>query len=255
MIGVLLDRYGEWSELELQFLLRLCPPGGTVVDVGAHIGTFTVPFAKAVGDSGSVVAVEAQRLVFQNLVTNVFINQLSNVILHNSICSRQPYFLRIVEQPLDRTINSGALSIPIGPRKERSWRSTRAEPLDDILAGLDRLDLIKIDVEGFEAEVLAGGEATLRRVRPVIHCECLSQETFAVLARFAGDNGFTLFGASFSAFNPDNAFGGAEIDGMSAQSDPNVLLWPTERPIPHGLTLTPVERQSDLNLRTSPVWL
>lgn len=254
MIGVLLDRYGEWSELELQFLLRLCPPGGTVVDIGAHIGTFTIPFAKAVGENGSVIAVEAQRLVFQNLVTNVFINRLPNVILHNGICSREPYFLKIVEQPLDRAVNSGALAIPIGPRKGRSWRNTRAEPLDDILVDLERLDLVKIDVEGFEAEVLAGGQATLRRLRPVIHCECLSSESFEILARFSRDNAFSLFGASFSTFNPDNAFGAPQTIGMAGLFDPNVLLWPSERSIPPGLTLTPVERQEDLNLRTSPVW-
>lgn len=239
-IGRILDTYGEWAERELAFLLSLIPEGGTVVDVGAHFGTFTVPFARAVGPQGCVVAYEAQRHVFANLQTNIFVNELGNVRAHNTICAREAYHLALSDLALDQVhahgaFNSGAFSIPVDPRQAQSWRTTRAEPLDATLAGIPRVDLIKIDVEGFELDVLAGARATLERLRPPVHCEVLGQPALDGLIRISAELGYSVLPACFDHYNPDNFFarpmGPAIVEGGR---DINILLWPEDRPRPAG---------------------
>src|SRR5690606_15647741 len=157
--------------------------GDVVVDVGAHIGTFAVPFGRKVGPGGSVIAFEAQRLIFNNLVANVFVNQLNNVRANNIVCGREPYFLNLLETDGSKSRNSGSFSIETSVRQGRGWNFVRAEPLDLLLQGLPKLALVKIDVEGYEAEVLSGALQTLRRLRPVVHCECLGEASMEFLLR------------------------------------------------------------------------
>ena len=71
VIGSFLFIYGEWAEPEVELLSRLVRPGDVVVDVGAHIGTETVPLAKRVGSSGHVIAFEPQKHLFHLLRANV----------------------------------------------------------------------------------------------------------------------------------------------------------------------------------------
>lgn len=150
--------------------LRQLVPGDTVIDVGANIGAHTLHFARAVGDSGRVVAFEPTDFAFAKLRRNIELN---------------PHFApRIVAvQGMLRASGSGHAAEPV----YSSWplsRETDVHPmhlgrlmscagasagsLDSYVErlGLARLDLIKIDVDGFECEVLDGAVDTLRRFRP-----------------------------------------------------------------------------------------
>lgn len=252
MIGRILDRYGEWSNGELSFLLDLLNEGDAVVDVGAHIGTFTVPFARKVGPQGGVLAFEAQRLVFQNLATNVFLNQLNNVRAENIICAREPYFLKLREFAADQNANSGGFHFSPDARSPRTWHATRAEPLDTLLLGLSRLALLKIDVESFEAEVLSGAGQTLERLRPVVHCECQSADSFRFIKGIAEQYDYRLFGASFAQFSTDNHFGADVPEAYRTARDINVLLWPSARPLPSDRELHEVSTFQQLLDAPSP---
>ena len=79
-VGRSLQVYGEYSELEAQFLAAWLQPGDVVVEAGANIGPVTVPLARAVGPEGRVYAYEPQRLVFQLLCCNLALNELGNVV-------------------------------------------------------------------------------------------------------------------------------------------------------------------------------
>ncbi|EDP64095.1 methyltransferase [alpha proteobacterium BAL199] len=254
MIGKCLDQFGEWSEMELSFLLRLLNPGDVAVDVGAHIGTFTIPFAKKVGPLGAVIALEAQRLVFQNLVANVVINRLSNVRAHHVVCGRESYFVELVENTGDETSNSGEYRVKPSARHQRNWYFTRAEPLDALLSRLPKLKLIKIDVEGFEQEVLAGAQHTLRHLRPIIHCECLNHSSMEFLGAVADEHRYRRFAASFVPFNPENFFGRPPPKLPAGHRDTNVMLWPMERPLPSNLKAQEVTTFQDLERAPSPSW-
>lgn len=254
MIGRMLDRYGEWSEKELSFLLELVAEGDVVLDIGAHIGTFAVPFGRKVGPDGSVLAFEAQRLIFNNLVANVFVNQLTNVRANNIICGRESYFLNLPEIDVSKSRNSGGYSIRTSARQGRGWNSTRAEPLDLLLQGLPRLSLVKIDVEGYEVEVLAGASETLRRLRPVVHCECQRQASMEFLRQLGADLDYRLYAASFEQFNPDNHFRNPKPLGPPHLRDWNVLLWPAERPLPERMRITEVTSFAELAVAPTPRW-
>lgn len=254
MIGRLLDRYGEWSENELAFLLRIIGEGDTVADVGAHIGCFTVPFARRVGPSGTVVAFEAQRLIFHNLVANLVANDLTNVWAHNLICSRERYFLKLRQQTTADTTNTGSYRIETWPRHPQRWNHTRAEPLDATLAGIRQLRLLKVDVEGFEREVLAGAAETLRRLRPIVHCECLNSESMAFLRDLAAEHGYRTFGACFDHFNPGNFLGDTEPLPVNGLRDTNLMMWPDGLAMPDGLRLSAVANFEELVAAPSPRW-
>jgi hypothetical protein len=69
-IGQALEAFGEWDEQCVSLFGLLLERGQTVLDVGAHIGAYTLFFARAVGAAGRVVAMEPQRLVFQVLASD-----------------------------------------------------------------------------------------------------------------------------------------------------------------------------------------
>ncbi|HLQ76162.1 MAG TPA: FkbM family methyltransferase, partial [Terriglobia bacterium] len=83
-IGRALDLYGEWCEHEITTLAQLVRPGDIVIDIGANIGTHTIALANMVTSSGAVIAVEAQRLIFNYLVANVAINNFVHVLCVNN---------------------------------------------------------------------------------------------------------------------------------------------------------------------------
>ena len=87
-IGRSIGKYGEFSEGEIAIFDQLCRPGDIVVEVGANIGTHTLPIAKMVGVAGRVHAFEPQRIVFQTLCANMAltVSLTSNVIMRR--CQR-----------------------------------------------------------------------------------------------------------------------------------------------------------------------
>jgi FkbM family methyltransferase len=177
---------------ELAPLIRRLVPGqGVVFDVGAHAGQFTKLFART-ASSGHVYAFEPGSYARTILRSVVWLHRLDNVT--------------IVPAALGAEAGTAALNMPIkasGARgfglahlgdAEARWASVAQETvaqtrLDDAVAGLglDRLDFIKADIEGWEVQMLQGARDALRRFRPRLVLEL----TAAHLAR-AGD---TLDGA------------------------------------------------------------
>lgn len=109
VIGRSLTTYGEWAEHELAHLRPHVPDGGTVVDVGANVGTHTLAFAKWAGE-GRVVAIEAQPLVCGILAANCLLNDCRNVEVVNAVCAKREGWVSVeVEcQSLD---NVGGVSL------------------------------------------------------------------------------------------------------------------------------------------------
>merc|ERR1711865_552646 len=71
---------------EMQSILR---PGDTVIDVGANLGSYTIPFAERVGRQGKVLAFEPFRWLYQLTTANVALNGLSNVWTYNLALGEQ----------------------------------------------------------------------------------------------------------------------------------------------------------------------
>ena len=146
-------------------------PGATFLDIGANIGVFSMLGAHLVGPSGRVVAVEP-------LAGNVNLierasrrNGYDHVSVIRAAASDQSGLLELRTEP---STSNAATPAAAGPRLLGGSGVTlpfEAIVLDEALAGLDRLDLVKIDIAGMEPRALRGLERSLDRWRPVLVCE------------------------------------------------------------------------------------
>jgi FkbM family methyltransferase len=140
---------------ETQFLERYVRPDWLIADVGANQGLYTL-FLSRLAASGRVYAFEPDPTLFASLKENVNRNGSSNTTLFNAAAARQVAKLRLRPGPLNRGDNR----IISGPSSGDGTIEVAAVPLDETIPG-PRLDLLKLDVQGFEVEVLRGAERLL----------------------------------------------------------------------------------------------
>ena len=134
--------------------------GDTVIDIGAHIGRYTITSSKRVGNTGKVVAIEADPDNFRILKRNIALNNLTNVLPLNYAVFSTKTRMKLYEQSASAKYNSLMLA---RAAKSRNYVEVNADTLDSILMqnGINQVNWIKIDVEGAELEVLKGSAKTL----------------------------------------------------------------------------------------------
>ena len=179
--GTMLDKYGEYSEAEVDAYQQVLRPGMTAVEVGANIGTHTVALAQMVGPAGRVLAFEPQRSIFQMMCANVALNALEQVETHWAAVGSAPGEVTIARLDSRARQNFGGYSIG----QAREGDKVRLLTLDSF--DLPACHLIKIDVEGMEAEVIRGGRSTIARHGPVIFVENESKEKSPELIQLLWD--------------------------------------------------------------------
>jgi len=147
---------------------RLVRPGDVVLDVGANIGYYSVRFAKLVGSAGRVIASEPVRHYRTVLERNIAENALDNVQVLDYGFSDKAATVQIEVGPSSATMHS-----PAGFDKVLFEESIALSRLDDKESnlGLQRLDFVKMDVDGHEPFVLRGAWNVLARYSPVILME------------------------------------------------------------------------------------
>jgi FkbM family methyltransferase len=204
-IGRSVQKYGEFSALEMELFKQVCGPGNVVIEAGANIGSHTVGLAHLVGSEGRVLAFEPQRLVFQTLCANVALNSLTNVDCYWAALGSQEGLVTVPEVDPHRYSNFGGLTL-VGAQK---GMQISCFTLDRFVA-LPRVTLIKIDVEGMEAEVLRGGEQILKRFKPLLYVENDRLDLSEALIRLIAGFGYRLFWHLPSLFNPNNFYGDDE---------------------------------------------
>jgi FkbM family methyltransferase len=134
--------------------------GDTVIDIGAHIGRYTITSSKQVGNTGKVVAIEADPDNFQLLKRNIALNNLTNVLPLNYAVFSTRTRMKLYEQSASAKYNSLMLA---RAAKTKNYVEVNADTLDSILKlnEINQVNWIKIDVEGAEFEVLKGSTKTL----------------------------------------------------------------------------------------------
>jgi FkbM family methyltransferase len=148
------------------FLASNLKPGMTVFDIGANVGFFTVLSAQLVGPQGKVVAIEGDPAVAAMLQENASLNGFSNITVVAGVAARTDGIMRF-----GRGKASGWSGLHSESAEE--WIEVPAHTVDSLVAQLrlDRMDIVKVDVEGAEAEVVAGMTQSLRTFSPVILVE------------------------------------------------------------------------------------
>ena len=147
-------------------ILELFRPkkGDTVVDIGAHIGKYTIVASKMVGSQGKVIAIEAHPNNYDLLKKNIALNKLSNVVALNLAVHSKETMVKLYDpgQKEGRTIYN-TIMIERKTSDNQNYVEINAKSLDSILLenGIKQVNWIKIDVEGAEFEVLRGAPNTL----------------------------------------------------------------------------------------------
>jgi FkbM family methyltransferase len=185
-ISGVLSSHGVWDEATVAIakaLLDIQEHIGVVLDVGANMGTFTVPIAKHIIPRGGIVkSFEPQRIVYYQLCGNIFLNRLSNAFAHNIALSAQTKIDQIEILNFHTAWNIGAFSLLAGhdtQKKEKDMQMCSLFRLDDFENNA-LISLIKIDVEGMEVDVIEGGLQTIRSNHfPPILFECLPDNSRA----------------------------------------------------------------------------
>lgn len=149
---------GERFMEERRLLLDLLKPGMKVVDVGANIGYCLVLFESAVGPGGKVFCIEPSPENIPELELNIRNNAFENVELHKVALGA-----KTGTAGLRSGINSGVAEVT-----ETAY-TVPILPLDSLIQ--EKVDFVKIDVEGYEGQVIAGAEGLLRRDRPILFLE------------------------------------------------------------------------------------
>jgi FkbM family methyltransferase len=162
-----MHRLGFMGKAEQRLMNRLIRPGMTVVDVGANIGLYSLFLAGLVGPQGRVIAFEPDPDLVALLRANCTANGVGNVEAHHAALGSKAD--RLMLQRL--TINSGENHL--GSKGREAFRrpvEVDVAAFDALLPG-SRPDFVKIDVQGWELNVLRGMEATLRESNPVVFVE------------------------------------------------------------------------------------
>ncbi|MEO6812083.1 MAG: FkbM family methyltransferase [Isosphaeraceae bacterium] len=156
---------GVFESQETAKVRRLLQPGMVVVDAGANIGYYTLLSAERVGPTGRVFAVEPSRLGVERLTRTVVENGMTQV--------------QVV--PIGLSDHEGEVTLHVPPASAGHHNPTMLDVADASFAsevvpvrtldacldewGVDRVDLLKIDVEGFEPRVLRGAARSLAEGR------------------------------------------------------------------------------------------
>jgi FkbM family methyltransferase len=221
-IGTSLEVYGEYCESESEVFAQLLAPGQTVIEVGANIGAHTIHLSQLVGPAGRVFAFEPQRVVFQILCANVALNEAFNVRTFHAAAGAATGTVKVPE--IDYYVpesNFGALSLEDSMEGE----DIPILALDNM--AFSSVRLLKIDVEGMEAQVIEGARQLIGLHRPVIYVENDRITHSAGLIKLIEELGYDMWWHFARLFNPNNHANVAE-NIFADTTSVNLLCLPKE---------------------------
>ena len=238
MISRYADVFGEWSEAEVDLFRALLPNDGVSVEVGSNIGTHAIAISK-ICNAGKIYCYEAQRHLYHILCGNIAMNNRLNVIARNLAVSDRRGHIDIQTSDYDRPWNYGAFSIDAGFSGERKFdgpvrtETIEVVPLDKdpLLSKIEKIHLIKADVEGAEAKVVLGGKKLIERHRPYLFLEAGDEQLVAELVRILSSMDYVGYWFLPLRFRHDN-YNSAPFDPpLSQKYDINILFCPRENPL------------------------
>lgn len=213
--GIFLFR--EHYEPLLQHGAHLVHPGDVVFDLGANQGVYTCAFASAVGGRGRVVALEPIPHQAARVRANVALNGFENcTVVEKAISDRAG------AASLHMGFGDTAASLIDDGQSSIEVKTTTVDLLVDEL-GLQRVDFIKLDVEGAEMMALRGAERTLRRFGPGLAVEAADPVLFQEIRAF-----LTGLGYEFCVFDGQ---GGLKSIAALGRLEDNVICLREKAPV------------------------
>lgn len=157
---------GVYEDYILNIIAEYLPENGVLFDVGANIGQHSLFAAAFLKNQGQVYGFEPVPALFQQFSKSVELNSFDNIKLYNIACGNASSSGQIHLN----YANAGQASL-IELDQTEEVVSVQVIKLDDLFPDLNELSFIKIDVEGYEYEVLLGTKELISRTKPVILLE------------------------------------------------------------------------------------
>jgi FkbM family methyltransferase len=215
--------YGEYCPAEARVLAQVAKPGMTVIEAGANIGSHSVALARRCAP-GTLYVFEPQQRLFQILCANLALNDIGNATALPEACGAEAGWASLPPVDYGGPGNFGGVSLEAEAGPARRVRVTTIDSLE-----LEACGLIKVDVEGWEAEVLQGAAATIARCRPILYVENDRRDRQGALIDLIDGMGYRQYWHTPPLFAPDN-FNGVPQNIFGPVVSCNMLCIPRERP-------------------------
>lgn len=143
--------------------------GKTIIDIGANFGCHTLRFADLVGSQGKVFSFEPQKIIYYQLCGNTIINGYDNITNYNIALGNKNEILKMENRDYHslETINIG--DSHLNAYTNLAYNEVEVKKLDDFK--FENVAIIKIDVQGYEPDVLDGAIETITKNKPIIFIE------------------------------------------------------------------------------------
>jgi FkbM family methyltransferase len=220
---------GGFENTERSFVERFLRPGMAVLDIGAHHGFYTLLASRKVGSQGRVLAVEASPREREKLELHLRINGCKNVQVESRALADR-------EGDAEFYVVKGSQTGCNSLRRPEVSEAAEAIPvrlarLDNVLREhqIEKVDFIKLDVEGAELSVLRGAAQLLKKCpRPVILAEVFNIRT-RPWGYEANESIRYLAGSDYRWFRPISGGGVEEVDARQDEYEGNFVAIPEER--------------------------
>ena len=200
--------YFGFKESSKEMLYSLMSKGQTIIDVGANVGDITMHSAKIVGAYGAVYSFEPDLENYRRLEKNLKLNKFTNITVNNFGLGNEKgiFYMKNINSK-----NRGMNKI-VSKDMMEGTHEIKVNRLDSYVKEnkLDKVDLIKIDVEGFEYNVLQSSTETIKKFHPIFFIELndkhlIEQGSSAKeLVQFLENENYTIINSETNQFIDSN---------------------------------------------------
>ncbi len=158
--------YFNFRDISQQKLFNLCKPDYYIIDIGTNIGSSLLNLARVAGTNGFIYGFEPDPITYNKCLKNISLNKLRNIMVINEALG---------EVKMDASLQINTFNRGMSKISAPTSNNIRIKinTLDDFImeSKIKKVDLIKIDVEGYELHALRGAEKTLTRFNPILFIE------------------------------------------------------------------------------------
>jgi FkbM family methyltransferase len=158
---------GTYEKGTLYFITSCLNRGDCFIDIGANIGLMSIFASQCVGNSGKILAFEAHPETHELLQENIALNHIENIDTFNFALGNETGKATIYD---NWNVNRGGASLVIHAENSTGFE-VDVKTLDEVIQNDFQPKMIKIDVEGFEFQVLKGATNTIKNCKPILIIE------------------------------------------------------------------------------------
>ncbi len=171
LIGWKIFFFGEYEADTNRILSQYIKKGDVVIEAGANIGSETLLISRIVGGTGYVYAFEPNPYTFERLGINISINELSNVSIHDIAMGESNGEISFNIYP--KNFCNPGMSSKYMETSQTKKITVAQNTLDTFIRekNIEKVDLIKMDIQGAEMDMIQGADETIKRFMPTIFTE------------------------------------------------------------------------------------